>query len=70
MIVTDDFHLPRALYIAESEHLDAVGYQTDPLPRSVSPQTYAREIGSRALVWLDLHVLGTEPKFLGRQERI
>ncbi|HVT13879.1 MAG TPA: ElyC/SanA/YdcF family protein [Fimbriimonadaceae bacterium] len=64
-IVTDDFHLPRALYIAQSAGIDAVGFQTVPLPRSVGTMVYVREIGSRSLVWLDLHVLNRQPRFLG-----
>jgi SanA protein len=64
-IVTDDFHLPRALYIAQNEGLDAIGFQTAPLPRTVSPWTYVREVAARSRVWLDLHVLNSQPKFLG-----
>jgi len=69
-IVTDDFHLPRALYIARNVHLDAIGYQTEPLSRSVSPWTYVRETGARSLVWIDLHVLNRQPKFLGPRQQI
>lgn len=64
-IVTDDFHLPRALYIASNANLDAVGYQSVPLPRSVQPTVYLREVGSRVLAWVDLHVLNRQPRFLG-----
>jgi SanA protein len=67
-IVTDDFHLPRALYIAKVKGLDAIGFETVPLPRSAAPRTYWREVGARALVWLDLHVLNRQPKFLGPRE--
>lgn len=67
-IVTDDFHLPRALYIAANEGIDAVGFQTEPVPHSVSPWTYVREVGARSLVWLDLHVLNRQPRFLGPKE--
>jgi SanA protein len=69
-IVTDDFHLPRALYIARNEGLDVVGFQTTPLPRSVSPWTYMREIGARSQIWLDLHILNRQPKFLGPRESL
>ncbi len=69
-IVTDDFHLPRALYIAAQENLDAVGFQTKPLPRSIAPWTYIREIGSRSLVWVDINILHTRPKFTGPREPI
>lgn len=64
-IVTDDFHLPRALFIALNEGIDAVGFQTHPLPRSVSRSTYTREIACRSLAWIDLHILNRQPHFLG-----
>ncbi len=69
-IVTDDFHLPRALYIAQHEGLQAIGFQTKPLPVSVSPRTFVREIGSRTMMFIDLYVLHREPKFLGPRESI
>jgi SanA protein len=69
-IITDDFHLPRALYIAEVKNVEAVGFQTEPLPRQASPRTYVRELGARALIWIDLHVVNRQPKFLGRPEPI
>lgn len=67
-IVTDDFHLPRALYIAEHEGLECVGFQTKPLPKTYS--SGPREIASRALMWIDLHILNKQPKFLGPKESI
>ena len=69
-IIGDDFHLPRELYIASEEGIQAVGYQARPLSRSVAPQTYLRELGARTLVWLDLHIFRTQPKFLGPREEI
>ncbi|MBC8066436.1 MAG: YdcF family protein [Chlorobia bacterium] len=70
VIVTDDFHLPRALFVAEEEGIDAVGFQTDPLPMSVSPQTYLREVAARSMMWVDVQVLNRQPKFLGPKESI
>lgn len=69
-IVTDDFHLPRALYIAQNEGLDSVGFQTEKLPTSISPRTHVREVVSRSMVWIDLHILHREPKFLGPRETL
>ncbi|HEX4997585.1 MAG TPA: hypothetical protein VFY29_05140 [Terriglobia bacterium] len=69
-IVADDFHLPRALYIAHAVGIDAIGFQTASLPRINSPWTYAREVGARAAVWLDLHLLNRRPRFLGPREDI
>jgi SanA protein len=70
VLVTDDFHLARALYIASNEGLDAMGFQTKALPTSVSPWTHVREVGSRTLVWLDLHILNRQPRFLGHKETL
>jgi SanA protein len=70
LIVTDDFHLPRALFIANQEGMNAVGFQTQPLPRRVSPWTFIREVGARSLVWLDVRVFNRQPKFLGPKETI
>ncbi len=70
VIVTDDFHLPRALFIAQHEGLDAVGFQADVLPMSVSPRTHVREVGSRIMAVLDVYVLKTRPEVLGAPEKI
>lgn len=70
VIVTDDFHLPRALFVAEEEGIEAVGFQTDPLPMSVSPQTFLREVAARSMMWVDVQVLNRQPKFLGKKESI
>ena len=70
IIVTDDFHLPRAIYIADNEKLQVVGFQTVPLPRSISPRTHFRELLSRTLIWLDINVFNRQPKFLGPRQPI
>jgi SanA protein len=65
VIVTDDFHLPRALYIAHNEGIDAVGYQTAPVPRALASRVHVREVSSRTLAWIELNVTHRQPKFLG-----
>jgi SanA protein len=69
VIITDDFHLPRALYIAKHLGMDAVGFQTKSMPVSVSPKTWVREAGSRTLMFVDL-IVGRQPRFLGPKESI
>lgn len=69
-LITDDFHLPRALYIARHEGLDAVGFQTRQLPPSISPKTWVREAGSRVLMFADLYLWNRQPKFLGKPEHV
>lgn len=70
IIVTDDFHLPRALYIASKTGLDAVGYQTKPVDEFVSRSTREREVKARTMAWIDLNILNRRPKFLGKKEPI
>lgn len=70
VIVTDDFHLSRALFLAGHEGMKAVGFSSAHLPVSVSPRTHVREIGSRVMAVLDVYVLNTQPKVLGDQKQI
>lgn len=69
-LVTDEFHLPRSLYLARENGIDAVGFASEFIPVAYSPRTNLREIAARGLVWLDVHVFRTEPKFLGKKEPI
>ena len=64
-IVTDDFHQPRALFLAAQHGLKAEGFVGRPVPWKWSKKTRIREIGSRVKAWLDIYVLRTEPKFYG-----
>jgi SanA protein len=64
-IVTDDFHLPRALFLAKAAGLDAVGVVSQRVPNQWSRKTRAREIAARIAAWLDVSLLHTKPKFFG-----
>ena len=65
LVITDDFHLPRSLFLAEAHGLDAVGFGGEPVPFRWSKKTRARETVSRAMAWLDVYVLHTRPRFFG-----
>lgn len=43
VIVSDDFHLPRALWLADRRGLEAAGFHGPPLPWSLSGKSRARE---------------------------
>jgi SanA protein len=61
-IVTQDFHMPRSLFVARSLGLDAYGYDAD--NRASLALSYFREIpASLKAVW-DV-VIHREPKYLG-----
>lgn len=64
-IVTDDFHQPRAVFLARSLGLDVVGFPSQHVPFHWSKKTRSREIGSRVKACLDVYLLRTQPKLYG-----
>lgn len=72
IIVTQRFHLPRALYIARNLGVDAWGYVAD--LRTYSRESYRRsrlrEVLGRAAAFLDVRILKPEPHFLGPKETL
>lgn len=62
IIVTQDFHLPRALFLARNLGLEAYGVPT--VGRGGSGRDYFREIPASVKALLDL-VVRREPKYLG-----
>jgi len=69
-VITDDFHLPRSLFLARACGLEVVGCASVPVAWQWSKKTRMREVASRAVAWLDVCVLGTKPKFYGPREEI
>lgn len=69
VIVTDGFHLPRSLYLADHSGIDAVGLSSVPVPTTVTVRPQVREIGARVLMMLDLMV-NRQPRFLGPREHL
>jgi hypothetical protein len=59
-IVSDAWHVPRALFIADRIGLDAVGVRAQPVPLRHSFKARAREWLARVLVVLDMYVLETK----------
>lgn len=69
-IVTEEFHCPRALWIAQRHGLDAVAFAAPDLNARWSARVKAREILARAWCAVDLYVLNRSPKFPGPSEPI
>jgi len=63
-IISQKFHLQRALYLAQSEGIDAVWYTARDVPVSRAPRVWIRERLARVKMMIDI-VLWVEPKFLG-----
>jgi SanA protein len=62
IVATQSFHLPRALFIARSLGLDAVGYRADNV--HLLPRNEVRESMARIKAVLEV-VIHRSPKFLG-----
>jgi SanA protein len=63
ILVTDDWHLPRALFLADHAGIQCSGVASAPVPWSRSPTTRIREYLSRVKAALDIYVLNTKPRF-------
>ncbi|MFK7972557.1 MAG: vancomycin high temperature exclusion protein [Bacteroidia bacterium] len=70
VIVSQPFHNQRAVFIAREKGIKAYGYNAGKVSTRVSPKTYVREYFARVKAVLDVYVLQTEPKFLGKKEII
>lgn len=70
-IVTEEFHCPRALWIARQYGLNTVAFAAPDLQsKRWTLRVKAREVLARVLCGLDLYVLRTQPKFPGPPEPI
>ena len=70
-IISEEFHCPRALWIAQRHGLDAVAFAAPDLQSARwSLRVKAREYVARAWCALDLYVLNRRPKFSGPREPI
>ena len=69
-IVSEEFHCPRALWIAERHGLNAVAFAAPDLSARWSARVKAREYLARVWCAVDLHVLNRAPKFSGPREPI
>lgn len=65
LFITDDFHLPRTLFIAKSEGMQALGFASSSIPWERSYRTRFREWFSRIRAWIDVYLAHTQPHFLG-----
>jgi SanA protein len=71
IIISQKFHLERALYIAKVKEQKAIGYVAKDIPNTPTAfKMQLREYLARAKAFLDLYILNTEPKFLGKKEAV
>lgn len=68
-IISQPFHIERALYLAEANHIDAIGYGAANVSLRYGPMAYLREIPARWLALYDAW-FGTDATVLGEKENI
>jgi SanA protein len=65
IVVSQRFHAERAVYLARAHGLNAFAYSARDVSGARGDWVRLREVFSRLMAALDVHVLGTEPRFLG-----
>jgi SanA protein len=68
-VISQEFHNERAIYIAQKNDIDAVGFNAKDVSVNYGFKTQLREKLARVKMMLDL-IIGVEPKFLGEKVRI
>jgi len=67
VVISQPFHNERAIYIARHNDIAAVGFNAKDVTARYGFKTKLREVLARVKLMLDVHVLGTEPKFGGER---
>lgn len=70
IIVSQQFHVERALYIANHYGIKAYGYVVDDAPSEFHWRVRLREVLARAKALIDIHILKAKPHFLGEPEEV
>ena len=71
IIISQRFHLERALFLAHVKGQKAIGFVAKGIPGTAAAyRMMVRELLARTKAFLDVYVLGTEPKFYGKKERV
>ena len=67
IVISQPFHIERALYIGDMRGIDAIGYGAANVSLRYWPMAYLREIPARWLALYDAYI-GTEPTVLWERE--
>lgn len=70
MVITQNFHNRRALFIARQKDIEAIGFNASDVSLNYGRQIYMREFLARVKAVLDIFVLRTKPHFDGPPEPI
>jgi len=71
IIISQRFHLERALYIAKAKGQKVIGFAAKDLLNTLAAKKMKyREYLARAKAFLDIYILHTDPKFYGKKEKV
>ncbi len=70
IVISQEFHNARAVFIANKIGLKAYGFNAQKVINQKSTYIKIRELFSRTKCILDLYLLGTKPKHLGKKIKI
>jgi SanA protein len=65
ILITQDFHLNRALYICNNLNVNSIGYAADKRILQDHKKNNLREFFASLLAWADINIFKPKPKFLG-----
>ncbi|MGB0887753.1 MAG: SanA/YdcF family protein [Vicingaceae bacterium] len=68
IIISQKFHVERALFIAHKYDIDAIGFSAQDPPNKYAVKTKIREIFAKTKAVIDLYIINKKPKFLGKKE--
>lgn len=66
-IISQNFHNERAIFIARNKNIKAIGFNAAAASFPNHLRVRLREVFARTKVFLDIYVLNTQPKFLGKK---
>jgi len=71
IIVSQQFHLERAIYIAHAKGQKVIGFVAKDFKNTIwAKRMEHRELLARFKAFLDIYILGTEPKFYGEKVKV
>jgi SanA protein len=70
VFISQRFQNERAIYIAQANGIQAIGFNAQDVKSTQGLKTKFREIGARVKMWLDIHFLDTHPTHLGEKVRL
>ena len=67
-IISQRFHVERALYIADKHGIDAIGFAAADTPwKWLNERNWRREKYARTAAWLDVNILRRSPRYFGKK---